>query len=256
MSFAERAKAPANKILILDVETSPTLTYTFGMRPKWISPEKIVEPSRVLCYGAKWYGQTKLHFKSEYHHDRQAMVEGIWNLLDAAEIVVSFNGIRFDNKHLRREFFDAGMPPPSPWKDVDLYVASKQFSYESHSLNHLAQRLGLGQKVAHSGFDLWKQCLAGNKAAWAQMKSYQLGDIELTESVYERMGGWLPNHPHHLMGTSDDRVTCNQCWGSNLERNSVKLAQQITYTLWRCLDCGANVQGTRHSRAAITRGAR
>jgi transposase-like protein len=58
------------------------------------------------------------------------------------------------------------------------------------------------------------------------------------------------------MGTANDRPTCNQCWGDNLERNGTKLAQQIAYTLWRCSDCGANVQGTMHNRAAVTRGAR
>ena len=58
-----------------------------------------------------------------------------------------------------------------------------------------------------------------------------------------------------LTGTTDDRPTCNQCWGDNLKPNGTKLANQIVYRLFRCNDCGANVQGTRHSRAAITRGA-
>jgi len=247
-------EAASGGILILDIETSPTLTYTFGMRPKWISPEKIVEPSRMLCFAAKWYARPRIHYASEYHHSHEAMVEKAWTLLDQAAIVVTFNGIGFDLRHLRREFHLAQMPPPRPWKDVDLYrEAKRSFDYESHSLNHLAQRLGVGEKSQTGGFDLWRGCLARERAAWATMKAYNIADVELTERLYDRMRGWLPSHPHH--GTGDE-ARCNQCGSSDLERVGTTLAQVITYVLYRCRACGANVRGGFHSRQATTRGVR
>ena len=82
-----------------------------------------------------------------------------------------------------------------------------------------------------------------------------IGDIELTEWLYDRLRGWMPSHPH--IGTSGDEKVCNQCGSSELKRQkSTYRAVVIDYTLLRCSDCGANVRGGWHSRAATTRGAR
>ncbi len=245
------------KILTYDIETSPTTVYTFGMTPNWISPDKIIEPSRVMCFAAKWYGQDEIIFKSEHHHSHEEMVEAAWNLLNEADIVVSFNGVRFDNKHLKREFVLAGYPMPRPWKDVDLYrEAKKQWAFESKGLNHLAQRFELGQKEAHEGFGLWKSCLAGDADAWDRMRAYNEQDVVLTEAVYDRMRGWIPNHPHiGPIDAEDIGLLCNQCGGDMFDPNGLRRAVVIDYRLYRCQHCGANVQGTMHSRAARSRGA-
>lgn len=246
-----------SKILTLDIETSPTTVYTFDMKPNWISPDKIIEPSRVMCFAAKWYSEDKIEYFSEHHDSRSKMVEAAWKMLDEADILVTFNGVRFDNKHLKREFVLAGLPMPRPWKDVDLYrAAKKQWEFESKSLNHLAARLELGEKEKHEGFDLWRLCLAGDKAAWERMKAYNIQDVNLTERLYDRMRGWIPTHPHIGPIDADDvGILCNQCGSDNLGANGLKRAVVLDYRLYRCYDCGANVQGTMHSRAARTRGA-
>lgn len=254
--LSERAKN-SGKVLTLDIETSPTVVYTFDMAPKWISPEKIIEPSYVLCFAAKWYHEEDVMFFSSHHDGRETMVEKAWELLDEADILVTFNGVRFDNKHLKREFVLANLPMPRPWKDVDLYrEAKKQWAFESKSLAHLSQRFDIGEKEQHEGFGLWRDCLAGDDEAWARMQAYNIQDVRLTESVYDRMRGWIPTHPHVGPIDADDTgLICNQCGGMNLSYNGLKRAQVIDYVLYRCDDCGANVQGTMHSRAARTRGA-
>lgn len=244
-------------ILTLDIETSPTTVYTFDMAPNWISPDKIIEPSRVLCFAAKWYHENDVQFVSDHHQSHEEVVRNAWELLDKADILVTFNGVRFDVKHLKREFVLAGYPMPRPWKDVDLYrEAKKQWCFESKGLNHLAQRFELGEKEAHEGFELWRLCMAGDPDAWERMKAYNVQDVILTERVYDRMRGWIPNHPHiGAIDESDVGLLCNQCGSDNLGANGIKQAVVLRYNLYRCYDCGANVQGTMHSRAARTRGA-
>ena len=63
---------------------------------------------------------------SDHHDGHDAMIEGIWKLLDEADAVVTWNGVSFDMKHLRREFVLAGLTPPSPWKDIDLMLTVKR----------------------------------------------------------------------------------------------------------------------------------
>lgn len=254
--LSERAKNSC-KILTLDIETSPSIVYTFDMKPNWISPDKLIETSRVLCFAAKWYHEDDVIFWSEHHQDRENTILAAWELLDACDLLVTFNGVMFDNKHLKREFVLAGLPMPRPWKDVDLYrEAKKQWVFESRSLGHLAERFDLGSKEKHEGFDLWKLCMQGDDEAWERMKSYNIQDVRLTESVYDRMRGWMPNHPH--MGPIDAEdvgLTCNQCGSDDLSQTGLRRAVVIDYVLYRCNRCGANVQGTSHSRAARTKGA-
>lgn len=245
------------KILTLDIETSPTTVYTFDMKPNWISPDKIIEPSKVMCFAAKWYGEDEVQYFSSHHHGHTTMVQRAWDMLNDADILVTFNGVRFDNKHLKREFVLQRLPMPKPWKDVDLYrEAKKQWAFESKGLNHLAERFELGEKEKHEGFNLWKLCLAGDADAWERMKSYNVQDVVLTEAVYDRMRGWIPTHPHiGVIDADGEGMLCNQCGGDSLAPNGLKRAAVIDYRLYRCQRCGGNVQGTMHSRAATTRGA-
>lgn len=255
-TVSERA-ANSCKILTLDIETSPTTVYTFDMKPNWISPDKIIEPSQVLCFAAKWYTNDDVMYFSNHHQSHQEVIERAWTVLDECDLLVTFNGVMFDNKHLKREFVLAGLPMPRPWKDVDLYrEAKKQWVFESRSLGHLAERFDLGAKEKHEGFDLWKLCMAGDDEAWERMKSYNIQDVRLTEAVYDRMRGWMPNHPH--MGPIDIEdigLTCNQCGSDDLSQSGLRRAIVIDYVLYRCNNCGANIQGMSHSRAARTRGA-
>lgn len=253
--LAERVSG--SKILTIDIETSPTVVYTFSMTPNWISPDKIIEPSTVMCFAAKWYDQDDVVYRSSHHQGHSEMIQEAWRLLDVADIVVTFNGVSFDVKHLKREFVLAGMPMPRPWKNVDLYKeAKKQWAFESRGLNHLAQRFELGCKLDHEGFDLWKLCLAGDDDAWGRMKDYNIQDVVLTEAVYDRMRGWMPTHPHIGPIDADDQgMLCNQCGGDELSSNGLRRAIVIDYRLYRCNNCGANIQGMNHSRAAHTKGA-
>lgn len=255
-TLAERVEN--TKILTLDIETSPSVVYTFDMAPNWISPEKIIEPSHIMSFAAKWYNKDDVEFYSDHHTGHSEMVERAWHLLDEADILVTFNGVRFDNKHLKREFVLAGYPMPRPWKDVDLYrEAKKQWAFESKGLAHLASRFELGAKETHEGFGLWKSCLEGDTDAWERMKSYNVQDVVLTEAVYDRMRGWIPTHPHMGPIDADDvGLICNQCGAADdLTPVGTRRAIVIDYRLYRCNRCGANVQGMMHSRAARTKGA-
>jgi hypothetical protein len=210
-----------------------------------------------MSFAAKWYNKDDVEYYSDHDSGHSEMIERAWHLLDETDILVTFNGVRFDVKHLKREFVLAGFPMPRPWKDVDLYrEAKKQWAFESKGLAHLASRFDLGAKEAHEGFGLWKSCLEGDEDAWARMKSYNVQDVVLTEAVYDRMRGWIPTHPH--MGpidTEDVGLLCNQCGSDELTPTGLKRAVVLDYRLYRCDRCGANVQGMMHARAARTRGA-
>jgi uncharacterized protein YprB with RNaseH-like and TPR domain len=120
------------------------------------------------------------------------MLEELHKLMDEADLLVGWNSAAFDHKHINREFIENGMAPPSPTKDLDLMTVTKaNFLFPSNKLDYVAQKLGVGAKVKHSGFKLWLRCMEGDNKAWAEMKKYQLQDVNLLVDLYELLLPWF-----------------------------------------------------------------
>jgi hypothetical protein len=241
------------RVLVLDIETGPNLAWVFSLFDQNIGLVQLEEVSTVMCFAAKWYGERKVMFHSGHHDGHEAMVQAAWDLMDEATAIVGYNSKNFDCKHLHREFILAGMPPPSPHKDIDLLtVVRSRAKFASGKLDHVAQQLGLGSKVKHSGFEMWRDCLAGDEAAWRKFKAYNIQDVRLTEALYERLMPWIKTHPHvgHFGGNPDG---CPKC--GSLERTATKnhTTGALSYPAYRCDDCGTPYRLARSTGTTGTR---
>lgn len=177
---------------MLDIETTPMQVYTWGLWDQNIGINQIIKHTEMMCFGAKWLGQKKVTFKSVHHHGKQDMLETLHKMMDEADVLIGWNSAAFDHKHIRREFLEAGLEPPSPTKDLDLMsVVKANFLFPSNKLDYVAQKLGVGAKVKHSGFELWINCMDGKKSAWAEMRKYQIQDVQLLDKLYEVLLPWL-----------------------------------------------------------------
>jgi uncharacterized protein YprB with RNaseH-like and TPR domain len=180
------------KILLLDIETSPMQVYAWGLWDQNISIDQIIKSTEMLCFGARWLGEKKVIFKSVHHDGKEEMLKELHSLMSEADLLVGWNSAAFDHKHINREFLEAGMAPPSPVKDLDLMSITKaNFQFPSNKLDYVAQKLGVGAKVKHSGFKLWIDCMAGDKKAWAEMKKYQIQDVNLLVELYDVLSPWF-----------------------------------------------------------------
>lgn len=237
------------RILTLDIETSPMLVYTFQLDRPFIAINQIVDHTRMLCWAAKWLGEDQVIYRSEFHHGRDKMLSHLHELLSEADIVVHFNGDSFDIPHCRREFKQAGLPVLPPLKTVDLWKASKkQFYFPSYKLDYIAQALGVGAKVHHSGFQLWRDCIeqspADNphrqKRAWSVMRKYNKGDVIVTEDLYVEILPYIANHPHIGL-YADDPIenSCANCGSEDLQNRGFSLTKVGKYQRYQCKGCGA-----------------
>jgi uncharacterized protein YprB with RNaseH-like and TPR domain len=191
------------RVLFFDIENAPNDVYTWGLWKQNVSIAQIVQPGRVFGFGAKWLGEKEVYFSSDFHEESHAhMVQAAWDMLNEADIVVSYNGIGFDIPHIQREFLLAGMAPPKPFKQIDLLrVVRKQFRFASNKLDFISQQLGIGHKTHHEGFALWVKCMEGDDKAWAKMARYCKQDVKLTEKLYHYLLPWVSNVP--LFGLMD-----------------------------------------------------
>lgn len=241
-------------ILTLDIETAPNVAHVYGLFNQNISLAQLRETSSVLALTGKWYDREDPLFWSDYHDGHAEMIFRAHSMIDAADVVVHYNGRKFDIPHLYREFLLANMKPPSPVQQVDLLeVVRGQFNFASNKLDHVARQLGLGGKVSHSGHELWVKCMAGDPEAWEKMKEYNIGDVILTEQLYDRLKPWIKGHPHAGLYAGDESM-CPNCGGTNLVREGFSLTHLSKFQRYRCADCGKWSRGKNAVATVDVRG--
>ena len=227
------------KIYTVDIETSPNLAFVWGLWKQNVMPQQMVDQSEVLSYAAK-----RLGYKKTYYRDKRQgvnrMLKGIWKILDEADIVVGHNSDKFDIKILNAAFAKAGMPPPSPYLQIDtMKEAKKKFNFGRNSLSHIAKQLGVKEKGTHSkfpGMRLWLECLQGNEEAWKEMKEYNIRDVLVTEEVYLVLRPWMQTHPN--VAAANGRCSCAKCGGDSIQyRGYVTSRVGVVYKRFRCNDC-------------------
>lgn len=226
-----------SKILVLDIETCPHQSFTWGLWNQNISLSQLIEASTVLCWAAKWVGHKQVHFASILDDSPRTMIKKIHKLIDEADAIVTYNGKKFDLPTLQREFLLHRLAPPSPYKDIDLIqTVRSKFNFASNKLDHIAQELGIGMKVSHEGMPLWIECMAKNPKAWKVMKKYNIQDVKLTEDVYKRLQGWIVTQ-FNFNAHSHDHV-CPACDSTNLQRRGFSVVGANKYQRFHCQNCG------------------
>ena len=246
------------KILTLDIETRPAELIGFDIWNQNFSVPQIIVPVRMLAFGAKWHGDNKVHFYSEYHNDissqnqapsacHENMVGHAFDLMSEADILVTYNGDRFDIPHLNREFELANLGIPEPYKSVDLFkVAKAKFKFISNKLENITQELGLEGKIKHEGIELWLKCMRDDPAAWGRMKRYCIRDVRQTGHVYDRFLPWIDNHPHYSLYVDSDEAVCPRCGSPELQKRGFQTALTRKYQRYQCQGCGGWLRDARN----------
>lgn len=240
------------KILIFDIESSPVMTYIWSLRQKYIPIEMITENLFILCWAAKWAHKKAIlksklpDFKDAYKKDKRddrKLLEGLWELLDEADIVVAHNAKGFDVPMVNGRFLFHGMQPPSPYKVIDtLQVVRREFRLTSNKLDYVSEYLGFGHKIK-TDFELWLGCMSGNKKAWNTMMGYNVKDVALLEKVYLKVRAWDTRHPNFGLYVDDLEPMCLACGSKNLIKKGTEKTLTQKYRRLKCKDCGHNNRG-------------
>lgn len=259
------------KVLTLDIETQRAIVETFSLFRPFIHIDRVIVPTRVLCFAAKWRDEDKTIFKSCWAdpiklvhgkpvliEDAQAdylkMMQAAFDLVNEADIVVTWNGDRFDVQWFEAEFVRLGLGRPTPYKSVDLIKTEKKWFKAGHMSMKLdwSARMILGdRKTPHGATDLWHDIRYGvrseRRAAQKLMREYNIHDTELTERLF---GHHLPYINVNLAlyeQNADGLLHCVKCNSTDLKRDGQKYHATTAglYQMWRCKDCGATSRGKR-----------
>ncbi len=228
------------KVLLLDVETSPAIAYVWKLHDENISLDQLIQPSRIICWAAKWLGNGKVIYADE-RSGKKRMFQQIHDLLSEADATVTYNGICFDLPKLDGSFLEYDLPPAPPVVAIDLYQTVKRMGYQSGKLAYVAPLLQIGQKVKHEGFPLWRACMEGDKAAWGRMKKYNIQDVELLDDLYMKLRPYIRNHPYLAATTGK----CPACQSNSTESRGYRRTKSMRIQRLRCNGCGVWYDGTR-----------
>lgn len=240
------------RILILDIETSPRLAWTFGLWNENIYQEKVEKDWKILCFGFKWLDKSPAHVVSllDFHWVEEKLVLELYALLEEADIVVAHNAVRFDVARIRAKFLEYGLPRPAPFKTFDtLKTARKYFDMTYNKLDYIDKLIGFEGKLEHEGIQLWIDCMHGCPKAWGKMVKYNEQDILVLERVYKTLRGWDPSHPNLNHYYADGQVHCPNCGGLNLTPTNPVYTNVSQFAAYRCDDCGAYARVRFRDRA-------
>jgi len=247
------------KILVLDIETSPILSYHWRMFDENIGLEQIVREWSVLSYCAKWLGEKEVFYedtsKQRDLQDDRRILRSLHSLLDRADFIIAQNGKKFDLKKINARMIMNGMEPYSPVKVIDtLSIARKHFGFTSNKLEWMGKNVGGLPKHQHRkfpGFLLWKACMNRTAAAWKEMRDYNIQDVLSAEKLYMRFRPWIENHPNLAVlkpTVNGEFVECPKCESKKVQRRGIATTQTYVYDRFHCQNCGGWHRGRKRKK--------
>jgi hypothetical protein len=208
-----------------------------------ISVDQNLEPGGTICFSAKWLGDKKTFFYSEWEDGRDVMIKAAFDFCQEADAIVGVNHKKFDIPHLMTEFALAGLGNPGPMTLIDVQQACKtHFRLLSNKLAFIGPFFNLGKKMEHEGFMLWRKVMVGDEKAQKRMKRYCIQDTKLTEKLYLFVRPFINNHPH--MGVTKSRE-CGACGSSHVHVSKYRRTKSMRIQQLHCQDCGSYFDGTR-----------
>lgn len=240
------------KILAWDIETLPNVVTAWALNDQFINYTDILRERQICCAGWKWLGKDKVHMISLRTATEEEIVKAVHAALSSADILVAHNGDKFDLRVFNARAIVYGLPPIPPILKVDtLKVARRYFKFNSNRLDYLGQHLGLGEKL-ETPKGLWKTILLGimdaelhkkelsalTKRSLRSMEKYNTQDVNLLESVYLALRGYIQGHPNHGMFKAAGHV-CPNCGSTNVISQGYRVTRTGKYRRVKCNDCGA-----------------
>lgn len=239
----EHLEGDEPKIASWDIEISPTEGTFWGGRYETNILE-ITHPWVIISFSIKYLkGEQTTKALPDYKGyrkgslDDRALIMDLHKRLSKCDILIHQNGDQFDVKKVNARFIIHNLPPVHPMRTVDtLKVARQRFGFTSNKLDDLGETLGLGRKLEHEGYPLWRKCMNGDMKAWKKMKAYNAQDVILLEKVYLRMLPFIENHPN--LGIWKPGLVCRNCQSKELQWQGWRVKKTTKYHQYQCKQCG------------------
>lgn len=238
------------KVLLFDIETSMIQAFIWGIWQQNVAISSIIKDWYVICWSARWLGEKDIIHDSIHLHGKdtpfsdyeEIVVRSLWQLLDDADIIIAYNGKKFDRKKMNAKFLEYGLLEPSPYKVIDpMLIVKGNFALTSNKMDFVVKYLEGNEEGKNStNIGLWHRCMNNDVESLDYMLSYCDQDIEVLEKVYLAVRHWDKTSPNFALHYEDDKPRCNGCGSTNLNRLENKSFNTTLskFSVLRCGNCG------------------
>jgi DNA polymerase elongation subunit (family B) len=232
------------KIVLYDVETTTMKVHTWGLYPKYISHDNIIEDWSIICGAWKTLGSEKVHAVKIDPKDPKNDLEVVTKLREVlvdADMVIAHNGDKFDWRKLNARLICHGLDPLPKIPSCDtLKEVRKIAAFSSNRLDFLAKKL-IGEGKLSTGYGLWLDVMNGNKKALKDMVEYCKVDVVRLEQVYMKLRPYMRSHPHVGAIYGEDRnYSCPKCGSELLTTSKTRYsALGVEKVQKQCTSCHA-----------------
>ena len=247
LSLGEVKKEP--RVLIWDLESSLLEGYFFRIWQENIPMRRIKKQAHLLsasfAYNDEHVQGYRLTPEQVKTGDDFDVVCKVVEAVNNCDLMITFNGKRFDVKLLNTRALFWGLPPVKAPKHIDLFEQSKRvFKFPSNSMQNVSMYLGENGKLETSGSNLWERCAEWEnyeecEKALIEMVTYGNQDIEATRDLYKRFQGWMKGVPN--LGVITNEVTenktlrCIHCGSDDVFPLDQKAYTSVSsFDLYRC----------------------
>lgn len=267
----EKPKEKKLNILYWDLESSLMGTLTFGLWNQNISGNRITKFPHLLSNSWAFNEEdpqgVRLDPKDVAEGNDLLVVTDTIRAIEKSDLIVSFNGKRFDVPLLKTRALSLGLPPIKFPPHIDLMQEAKRnFRFPSNSMQNISLYLGEHGKLATSGRNLWERCYHHENyedcdEALAQMLEYGLQDITATRDLHKRLQGWFKSPVNIGMITKEingvntkdnHELLCPHCASKDVDKIGSKAYTSVSsFDIYRC---GSSLcRGLSRSNAAGTK---
>jgi len=232
-------------ILIFDLETAPMEAFVWSMWKNNVGKGQLIDDWYCITWAAKWLFEPesfsgRLTQKEALAKDDKRIMEELWQFIDAADIIIAHNAVKFDVPKMNTRFLIHGLNPPAPYQVIDtLKVAKREFKHSSNRLDFINDSLGIGRKL-ETDFSLWKGCRNGDEQSLLDMEKYNIQDVGILEEHYIKIRPWIKSHPNIGVYVDSDSSACPNCGSIDIHwTNKFYRTAANKFSIFRCQSCGS-----------------
>lgn len=231
-------------ILFVDIETAPSLVYSFD-RFNVNIPYTHVKTEGNWIISAAWaWNDSNVEsivctpFAAQ-RQDDSAILSKLYELYKQADVVVAYNGKKFDFKIIETRFLLNFFGPAPTVKYYDPYQVAKKLKFNSNKLDAVANNLNLENKIQNSGINLWIRCMQGEESALKEMQEYNEQDIVVLRQVYNTIRAFDKSHPNVNLFVQHSEDACTVCGSLDVvESNRFVYTPAAESKEYVCNNCG------------------
>jgi DNA polymerase elongation subunit (family B) len=237
------AKGP--KVLLLDLESTPSIVAAFQRFNVNISPSHVIEENNNLisiCY--KWLGEKKIHKLVQtpteaINRSDLRLIAEFYDVIEEADVIVAHNCSNFDWPLFKTRCLFHDFPPPKNVKIIDTLKIARSLKFPSNKLESIANYLNLTRKIDNEGIKLWLDCMRGDKKALKTILDYNEGDIVTLEEAYLKLRAYDLLPVNLGLFTNTDEVVCKVCASTDLTKTGNSVYTTVSeFEEVVCNDCG------------------